>query len=401
MQFSAYHARGKMSEKSCPLVTIIVPAYNIEKYIAECLDSLLNQTKKNHKIVIVNDGSTDSTGEICLAYQKEHSDVVIYIYQENRGLGEARNMGLKAVDTPYLTFLDSDDWLNIKYVECFSQLIEEVDELPDMVFTLPWVYDSVTKLINPWKDKERYERIFEIQGDTAPVQTNSRLNPELYALEVTSCRKIYRTSFLKKNNFSFPQQLKWEDVPGHFYLLHQANTCMALPEVGFFYRINQGGQITAGNGISRLDLIPIFKQLRELEKEYDFSAIEKSYVLRLIVDFSLWSVEAANLKYIESLLNGLHEIFKLFTKEELNFYLNTCSENKEKELRFIACLVGENYLDLKDYDSRDKVYETKCTYEASNYRNNSLIQGGVQCIKEHGISYTLKWTIRKYLFPKK
>lgn len=389
-----------MFEKSCPLVTIIVPAYNVEKYITECLDSLVNQTKKNHKIVIVNDGSTDCTEEICLDYQKKHSDIITYIYQENQGLGSARNTGMKVVDTPYLTFLDSDDWLNIKYVECFTYLIEGVDELPDMVFTLPWVYDSVTKLIKPWKDKERYERIFEVQGEASPVQTNSRMNPELYALEVTSCRKTYKTSFLEKNKFSFPQQLKWEDVPGHFYLLHQANTCMALPEVGFFYRINQGGQITAGDGASRLDLVPIFKQLLKIEKEYDFNVIEKSYVLRLIVDFSLWSVEATNMKYIESLLNGLHEIFQSFTEEELNFYLSSCSENEEKERRFIACLAGKNYLDLKDYEHRDNIIEAESTYKAAAYQNKNLIQGGVQCICDHGISYTIVWIIRKYLLKK-
>lgn len=388
----------KMTENSNQLLTIIVPAYNVEKYIAECLNSLINQTKKNHKIVIVNDGSTDSTEQICLEYQKNYPDLVAYIYQENQGLGSARNTGLKMVKTSYLTFLDSDDWLNTKYVECFSRLIREADELPDMVFTLPWVYDSVTKLITPWKDKERYDRIFNVQEGQGQIQTNSRMSPELYALEVTSCRKIYKTSFLKKNNFSFPEKLKWEDVPGHFYLLHQANTCTALPKVGFFYRVNHGGQITASDGASRLDLIPIFKQLLEIEEKCSFNTIERAYVLKLIVCFSIWSVEATNIKYIEPLLKGLHEIFKTFKEEDVKFYLKTCSENKEKECGFIACMTGKNYMQLKDYECRNETIANSYNLTSSH---KNLIQGGVQCVCEHGISYTIIWIIRKYLFKKR
>lgn len=393
-----------MIENQNPLLTIIVPAYNVEKYITDCLESLVKQTKQNHKIVIVNDGSVDNTEKICLDYQTRYSNLITYIYQENQGLGAARNVGLQVADTPYLCFLDSDDWLNIRYIECFFQLLEEVDELPDMIFTLPWVYDSITNRVTPWKDKERYERIFEVRDGISHIQTNARQNPELYALEVTACRKIYKTAFLKKNKFSFPEQLKWEDVPGHFYLLHQANTCHALPEVGFFYRINQDGQITAGDGASRLDLIPVFGMLLEVAENNNFDNIEKAYILRLIVDFSIWSIEVTNMQFLHALLTGLHTIFKRFTKEEVDFYLNTCSGNKAKESGLISYLAGENYLDLEDYEMRDEIIEKNsikksCT-EAQANQKNSLLKGGIQCVSEHGISYTIIWMIRKYLFKK-
>ena len=196
-----------MEKQEKALLTIIVPAYNVEAYIEECLNSLVNQTVRNHKIIIVNDGSTDKTEEKCLKYKEEYEELITYVYQDNKGLGGARNTGMQYVDTPYLTFLDSDDWLSIKFVEKFSKLMEWTDEKPEMVFTLPWVFDSVTNRILSWKDKEIYDSIFEVKENKSYVKTNVRKNPELYKLEVSSCRKIYKTEFLEDNKFFFPEKL--------------------------------------------------------------------------------------------------------------------------------------------------------------------------------------------------
>ena len=383
-----------------PLLTIIVPAYNVEKYITDCLNSLVNQTLQNHKIIIVNDGSTDNTENICLEFKNRYNEIITYIYQENQGLSAARNTGLKLVDTPYLCFLDSDDWLNIRYVECVSQFLQSTEELPELIFTLPWVYDSVTKRIFPWKDKWLYDQIFEVNGTTSNVQTNSRLKPELYALEVTCCRKIYQAKFLEANHFFFPEGLKWEDVLGHFSLLHAANRCVALPEVGFFYRVNQGGQITSGGGRSRLDIIPIFQKLLEISRENHFNSIEKAYVLRLIVDFSMWSVEVTNKKYLPELLNGLHEIYSHFLQKEISFYLNTCSPNKEWESGFIYCLIENNYMKLMDYETRPAIIKEYSNLWISKYLKpkRNLIYGGIRCIYDHGLIYTVNWTIKKCFF---
>ena len=223
------------------LLTIIVPAYNVEAYIGQCLESLIHQSVMNHKVVIVNDGSTDRTEEVCLEYKDRYPELITYLRQENQGLGEARNVGMRYADTPYVGFLDSDDWLNTGYVETFTKRINEAGEAPDMVFALPWIYDEANHRLTPWMDKPRYDRIFEVRDGKSRIETNARKAPELYALEVSACRKIYRTDFLRKLNFSFPKGLKWEDVPGHFELLHEANTCIAMPEAGFFYRINRGG----------------------------------------------------------------------------------------------------------------------------------------------------------------
>ena len=384
-----------MEKQEKALLTIIVPAYNVEAYIEECLNSLVNQTVRNHKIIIVNDGSTDKTEEKCLKYKEEYEELITYVYQDNKGLGGARNTGMQYVDTPYLTFLDSDDCLSIKFVEKFSKLMEWTDEKPEMVFTLPWVFDSVTNRILSWKDKEIYDSIFEVKENKSYVKTNVRKNPELYKLEVSSCRKIYKTEFLEDNKFFFPEKLKWEDVPGHFYLLNKANTCMALPEVGFFYRTNQGGQITSGGGKTRLDMVPIFEQLLKVQEENNFIEIERAYVLRLILDFSLWSVEATNVEYIVELLNKLHIFWKKIDKNDLQFYLDNLSQNKEVEKGFVASLMSENYLKLKEYDERYDVMRKYSRVFNKDGEKRNIIKGGLKCVQEHGLKYTISWALEK------
>lgn len=101
-----------MTEK----ITVIVPVYNVENYLNKCLDSLINQTYKNLEIIVINDGSTDNSGEICQEYAQKDNRIV-YIEKENGGQSEARNMGLDRMTGSYVTFVDSDDWVELDYVE--------------------------------------------------------------------------------------------------------------------------------------------------------------------------------------------------------------------------------------------------------------------------------------------
>ena len=198
-------------------------------------------------------------------------------------------------------------------------------------------------------------------------------------------------NFLKENKFEFPEKLKWEDVPGHFYLLNRANTCMALPEVGFFYRINQGGQITAGGGKSRLDMIPIFQQLLDVQNKNDFNETERAYVVGLILNYSLWSINVTNLEYIAPLLDGLHRLFSELDKKDAEFYLNNISSKKNMESKLFEIIKNEKYLLLKDYDEREKMLGEY------GEKKKGLIYGGIKCIQDHGLIYTIKWAFKKYL----
>ena len=109
-----------MTEK----ITVIVAVYNVENYLEKCLESLINQTYKNLEIIVINDGSTDNSGEICQEYAQKDNRIV-YIEKDNGGQSEARNMGLDRMTGSYVTFVDSDDWVELDYVEILYKKITE------------------------------------------------------------------------------------------------------------------------------------------------------------------------------------------------------------------------------------------------------------------------------------
>lgn len=106
------------------LISILVPVYNVENYLPRCLESIIGQTYQNLEIVLVDDGSTDKSGEICDAYAKKDSRIRV-IHQENKGLSMARNAALEVVTGDYILFVDSDDWIEQDMVEYLYQKIKD------------------------------------------------------------------------------------------------------------------------------------------------------------------------------------------------------------------------------------------------------------------------------------
>lgn len=98
------------------LVSVIVPAYNVDKYLKRCIYSLVNQTYKNIEIIIVDDGSTDETSLLCDEFKNNYSEIIKVIHKKNGGLSSARNIGIKASSGEYITFVDSDDWVERDYI---------------------------------------------------------------------------------------------------------------------------------------------------------------------------------------------------------------------------------------------------------------------------------------------
>ena len=109
-----------------PQVSVIIPVYNVEKYLRQCLDSVINQTLEDIEIICVNDGSTDKSREILNEYAYKDSRIVV-IHKENGGLASARNEGLKHVTGKYCHFLDSDDYIEKKLYEYAVKIFENFD----------------------------------------------------------------------------------------------------------------------------------------------------------------------------------------------------------------------------------------------------------------------------------
>lgn len=379
--------------KSNLMLTIVMPAYNVEKYIGQCLNSLINQNVSNFNIIIVNDGSTDDTEEICKKYLSNGN--IKYIYQENQGLGAARNTGLKYVDTPYVSFLDSDDWQDVRFVEKFEKLIKSLDFEPDMIFTLPQCFNEASNLLEYWMDRQIYDEIFAVKDGKSNKVLNVEKCPELYALEVNANRRIYRTQFLKENDFSFPEGVKWEDIRPHVQLLHRAKNIVALPDTGFFYRTNVSGQITAGTGVGRLDIIPVFKDVLSVMEKDSFSNAEQAQILNLICKYSFWMIDMTNVDYIQQLLDGLHEIFLSIPSGMIEAFSEYSWEDKEEQNKkeaFINCMRSDKIYRLVQYEDRENMYRYWRTH---GVQDGNVISRGIQCVKDSGIKYTIKLVMKK------
>lgn len=345
-----------------PLLTFIVPAYNVGKYLAECLDSLLNQTVKDHQVIVVNDGSTDHTKEIAQRYAAQYPEMIRYVEQENQGLGAARNTGLAMADTQYVTFLDSDDWQDCLFMEKLKRELNRQEEKPDIVFTLPWIYDAVTHQVLAWYDKQLLEQLFYPNGgdENVPshvVNVKMERGLELYKLEASSCRRVYLTEFLKRIRFQFPIGVKWEDVQPHFNALHHARRCIAVKGTGFFYRVNTGGQITSGSGSSRLDLVPVFRNTLNMAIQEGWPEAEIAYIIRMLWGFTTWSVSVTNSEVIGPLLADMHNFYRSVPSRYFRKYCCMCSISQRRDRVIIALLRSPFYRLLEDYRTRKRAWE--------------------------------------------
>lgn len=110
-----------------PLISIIVPVYNASKYLRKCLDSILNQSFENYELILVNDGSKDDSGKICDDY-KNNDDRIVVIHKKNEGVSVARNTGIQNSRAPWICFIDSDDWVDEKYLSSFVDAINDETE---------------------------------------------------------------------------------------------------------------------------------------------------------------------------------------------------------------------------------------------------------------------------------
>lgn len=315
------------------LLTIVVPAYNVAAYIAQCLDSIIQQTDDRWRLIIVNDGSTDGrTGAIAEQYALKNPGKVRYIEQENKGLGAARNTGLAEVDTAYVGFLDSDDWLPPDYVAEFFRTIERQDEPFDIVFTCPTIYDAVTGACHDWYDAAVLREIFAEETVVDPKQ-----DPRLYGIEVNACRKILSMDFIKQMQFTFPEGLKWEDVYPHYRLLSHASRCMAMTDCGFYYRINTPGQITKSTDRGRLDIIPVFEQTFDFLKAQNAPDEVICCAMAHLATFALWSIGVANTEVRRELTD---EVAKLLHRIPRSYIKTFCKKKAGKRQKlFLFCML--------------------------------------------------------------
>ena len=208
-------------------VSIIIPVYNMEKYIEECLDSVFNQTYKNIEVIIINDGSTDNSKDIIKKFILKYKNI-IYIEQLNQGLSMARNNALDYVNGEYVLFLDSDDYLEKDCIELIYKKAKEKD--CDMVIMgHRKVYDD--KLYH--KDEYCINNLDENKLYSGKYVANMMLENKIQGY---CCDKLIKMELIKKNNLYFEPNKYIEDLYPIFKLVHNCKKVNFVNKPLYNYR---------------------------------------------------------------------------------------------------------------------------------------------------------------------
>ena len=336
--------RGLMTEK----ITVIVPVYNVENYLNKCLDSIITQTYKNIEIIVVNDGSTDNSGEICQEYAQKDNRIV-YIEQGNAGLSAARNTSLDNMSGDYVTFVDSDDWIEQDYLETLYKKIVEYqadiavgnyysfNESEGMFYfhilgdsCYEKVYDNVSifenlyeshemksfALISAWGKLYKVGLFEQLRFDIGKLGEDGYLNQKIYLLaeKIVYIHKGIYSYRIRNNSLSRTWTEKWM----HALVDAMSERITLLANLGYplekhlaIYRQMLEGSLSNGK-VSGLEETPTYKELET--KKYLLDKLEK---IKNTQKKAI--VLAANYAYVDQVLTTIKSI--CYHNRSLRFYL--------------------------------------------------------------------------------
>ncbi|WP_296029137.1 glycosyltransferase family 2 protein [uncultured Treponema sp.] len=256
------------------MLSVIIPVYNVEKYLSRCVDSVLNQTYKDFELILVDDGSLDNSPVICDGYKKKDSRVKV-MHKENGGLSSARNAGLEICKGDYIFFIDSDDWLtDEKVLEEFISKAET--ENADFVYSfMNTATDKIQKEIRMSQRFKDNDKLFFLS------------NPYLFS----ACNKLYKNTLLQFLQF-VPGRVN-EDVDVIPLVFCSANKVSRLDKHTYNYYQNQESITRQSFSEKRFDM---FKSVAHVYKNFIGTKKEKTVFYENLFGFQIFSVYISILK---------------------------------------------------------------------------------------------------------
>ena len=255
-----------------PRVTVVVPVFNGEKHLRQCLDSVVQQTLADIEIIVVNDGSTDSTGAICAEYSSKDSRVVL-VEQPNGGLASARNAGLRQATGEYVGFVDADDWVELDMYE--RMYGTAVEHSADIVFCNCFINEttrSIAYLETGNYDRSRIEA--EVFPRTLASFDNSR---KLNGIRWSNCLRIYSKDLIDRNGISFDDRFRrCQDLPFTFECTIHAKCLYYLGGDYLYHNRYNTRSLSKGYTENMWSLLkPVIRHLNRVVERYgayDFSS---------------------------------------------------------------------------------------------------------------------------------
>lgn len=334
------------------LISIIVPVYNVKEYLEKCVDSILNQTYKNIEIILINDGSTDGSKELCDEIAKK-DDRIMVIHKENGGVSETRNIGIDKSKGEYISFVDSDDYITPDFCETLYKALKENNaEISSVKFRM--VRENGEKIFEEGEDRYNTPSI-----ETKIYEGNEIIKESLLMKSFKSyvCTKLYKKELLQDNKFKVGTN--YEDLLFNYEVMKQANKLAYINKECYFY-LKRRNSITATCSEKNLnDFIDVviykYNDLNNRIPEY------KVYNIYTLI-YSLISIGIkyiiANDKFIELekkidyLINEIKEYVN-YNEEEINSML----DNFQKASLYLMLYDKELY--FKFLSNRQEKNRTK------------------------------------------
>ena len=257
-----------------PKASVIVPVYNVEAYLEKCVQSILRQTEQDFELLLVDDGSTDSSGQLCEELAKKDSRIRV-IHQENQGLGGARNTGIREAKGDWLLLVDSDDWIEPEILE--KSLEAGLREEADMV-------------VFPFRSVDEEGRELAVFRENIPVGRAFALKErkDILLTAPVAWNKLYRTAFFRETGLAYPSRVWYEDIRTTPKLMALARRMVFISDIGYNYLQRQGSIMNSGKVARNVEIIEAFDDIlpwfreqglfAEYRQELEYLAVFHAYL---------------------------------------------------------------------------------------------------------------------------
>lgn len=257
------------------LITIIIPVYNIEKYLRKCIESVIEQTYKNIEIILVDDGSMDNSGEICDQYKEKDSRILV-IHKRNGGLSDARNSAIDIAKGKYLFFLDGDDYIEKDSIEYLYNIITKY-KCQIAIAQTQLVWDGKEKIKRNKDNCKREEKIKLYNNESA-------LEAMLYNTEFTNnaCNKLYDTKLF--TNIRYPIGMLYEDLATTYKLISLAKKIVLSSRITYNYLVDRNTSImNSSYNSKRMQSLIFTNEIISFVKE-KYPSIELAAISRMYME---------------------------------------------------------------------------------------------------------------------
>ncbi len=267
------------------LISIIIPVYNVEKYLSQCLDSIFSQDFTDYEVICVNDGSTDNSLKILRQYEQKHQNLHL-IDKQNGGTAAARNAGLKIAQGDYTWFIDSDDWIE---PDSLRILAENLTDDPDIVcFNGKLWYENSGKIEFDEIKPEKFASGWDYYNQYALASRKFHF--------VCVVLRLYKTEFIRKHQLFFDTSVTHEDNLWIPKVMYYAGKLQCISDKVYIYRIREGSKMQTQSPQRIFDIVTVANKLAEFFNP--ITGIDKRKLYREIAgEYFKGFVPAEQLKY--------------------------------------------------------------------------------------------------------